>query len=64
MGIGLIIVVMVENEQGYEDFTDTSVRLILLMDNTKFFLQFKLHESLLISYLYIFYRLSLLSVVV
>ena len=26
MGIGLIIVVMVENEQGYEDFTDTSVQ--------------------------------------
>ena len=25
MGIRLIIVGMVENEQGYEDFTDTSV---------------------------------------
>ena len=27
MGIRLIIVGMVENEQGYEDFTDTSVHV-------------------------------------
>jgi len=34
VGIRLIIVGMVENEQGYEDFTDTSVHQSLIKRNS------------------------------